>query len=161
MKVVLKLVLLLSVVSGSFALANESDQLKDFVNKYEETWQSHDAKRLADYFADNADMIVGIQPRIVGREAIESWWSQYFSRIDSGRVVSISIESISNLSPNIALLNVHSTTGGTHSKTREVMESRKARGTWVVVRVSGNWKIAALRMHSPVGEIRDAPGTDN
>ncbi len=45
MKVVLKLVLLLSVMSGSFALANESDQLKDFVNKYEETWQSHDAKR--------------------------------------------------------------------------------------------------------------------
>lgn len=161
MKHLLSLMLLLIVSSQAFAQAKETDEIQEFVYLYQETWQSHDAERLGDFFADDSDMIVGIQPRIVGREAVESWWSRYFSHIDGGRVVAISIESVSNLSPNIALLNIHTTTGGTHSKTHEVLESRKARGTWVVTRVSGNWKIAAMRMHSPVGEIREAPGIDN
>ncbi len=146
----------------SLAQTAESGSLEDFIiNEYEETWRSHDAKRLADFFAEDADMIFGIQPRIVGRAAIETSWDLYFSRIDSGRAVSISIDSIRNLSPRIALLNVHTTTGGTHSETNEELPSRKARGTWVVTRVGGDWKIAALRIHSPVGEQRLGPGTDD
>jgi uncharacterized protein (TIGR02246 family) len=161
MKKFLPLALFLAGASASAALANESDQLEDFVSKYEETWQSHNAKRLADYYADDSDMIAGIQPRIVGREAIESWWSQYFSHVDSGRLLAISIESVRILGPDIALLDVDTTTGGPRSETNEALESRKARGTWVVTRVRGNWKISALRMHSPIGELREAPGTDN
>ena len=152
---------MLIAASDSLPQAAESDPLQDLVNKYEETWQAHDAKRLADFFAEDSDMIIGIQPRITGRAAIETSWDLYFSRIDSGRVISISIESIRILSPNIALLNLHTTTGGTHSETNEVLESRKARGTWVVIRSSGDWRISALRAHSPIGELREAPGTDN
>ena len=160
MKNFLPLALLLIAASDSLAQTAESNQLEEFAIKYEETWQSHDAERLADFFAEDSDMIVGIQPRIAGRPAIEKSWNLYFSRIDSGRVVEISIESIRILSPNIALLNVHTTTGGTHSKTGEDLESRKARGTWVVTRSSGDWRISALRAHSPIGELREAPGTD-
>ena len=142
------------------AQAIDSGQLEDFVKKYEETWQSHDAERLADFFADDSDMIVGIQPRIVGRAAIEMGWNRYFSRIDSGRLLAISIESIRILSPDVALINVDTTTGGIHSETDKVLESRKARGTWVVTRSSGDLKISALRAHSPTGELRESPGTD-
>jgi ketosteroid isomerase-like protein len=133
----------------SLAQTAESGSLDDFVNEYEETWRSHDAKRLADFFAEDAGA------------AIETSWDLYFSRIDSGRAISISIDSIRNLSPRIALLNVHTTTGGTHSETNEELPSRKARGTWVVTRIGGDWKIAALRMHSPVGQQRLGPGTDD
>lgn len=161
MKIILTLTLLLIAATNSFAQATGAAQLEEFVSRYEETWQSHSAERLADYYADDADMIVGIQARIVGRQAIERWWSQYFSRIDIGRLLTISIQSIRILRPDIALLNVDTTTGGTHSETGEVLESRKARGTWVVSRSNDGWRISALRAHSPIGVIREAPGTDN
>jgi uncharacterized protein (TIGR02246 family) len=160
MKHLLPLVSLLAISGQISAQENEVDELQDFVKQYEETWQSHDAGLLGDFFADDSDMIVGIQPRIVGREAIAAWWNEYFSRIDSGRLLSVSIESIRLLGPDIALINVATTTGGTHSETNEILESRKARGTWVVTREGGEWKISALRAHSPVGELREAPGTD-
>lgn len=160
MKNLLLFALLLTTTSDSLAQTAEANSLERFVQTYEETWQLHDASRLANFFTDDSDMIVGIQSTIVGRAAIETWWEQYFSRIDSGRVVSVSIESKRILSPNVALVNVYTTTGGTHSETNGTLESRKARGTWVVTRAGENWKIAALRMHSPVGEQRLKPGTD-
>jgi uncharacterized protein (TIGR02246 family) len=160
LKYLLLFTFLLTTASDSLAQTAEADSLERFVQKYEETWQLHDASHLANFFTDDSDMIVGIQPTIIGRAAIETWWNQYFSRIDSGRMVSVSIESKRILGPNIALLNVHTTTGGTHSETNEALESRNARGTWVATRASEGWKIAALRMHSPVGEQRLKPGTD-
>lgn len=160
MKFLLPLVLLLTGANHSFADLTEQGRLEVLVREYENAWQSHDAERLAGFYADESDMILGAQPRIIGRGAIESWWNLYFSRIDSGRLLAISIESIRMLSPHVALLNVHTTTGGSHSETGEVLESRKARGTWVVTRGNSGWKISALRMHSPVGELREAPGTD-
>lgn len=159
MKSLLPLVLLI-FPGQAFAQANAESELRQFIKQYEETWQSHNAEHLGEFFADDSDMIVGIQPRIVGRDAIGTWWNRYFSHIDSGRLLSVSIESMRLLSPNIALINVSTTTGGTHSMTNEILESRKARGTWVVTRKGGAWAISALRAHSPVGELRLAPGTD-
>jgi uncharacterized protein (TIGR02246 family) len=161
MKHFLPLALLLVLSGQVFAQANEADELKEFVKRYEEIWQSHDGDLLGDFFASDSDMIIGIQPRIVGREAIAGSWNQYFSRIDSGRLLTVSIESLRFLSPDIALINVATTTGGNHSETNEILESRKARGTWVVTREDGEWRISALRAHSPVGQLRLAPGTDN
>jgi len=119
LKNLLLFVFLLTTASESLAQTAEADSLDRFVRKYEETWQLHDASHLASFFTDDSDMIIGIQPTIVGRAAIETWWDQYFSRIDGGRLVSVSIEAKRILSPTIALLNVHTTTGGTHSETNE------------------------------------------
>ncbi len=160
MKLILPLILLLVVPSQVLAESGEADDLKEFIQQYEATWQAHDAERLGDYFSDDSDMIVGLLPRIVGRDAIVDWWDRYFTRIDKGRLLTISIESIRFLSPNVALINVETTTGGDPSETNEKLESRKARGTWVVTRSGGDWQISALRAHSPIGELREAPGTD-
>lgn len=161
MRYFVKFTFLLLVTSNSFAQILETDKLVDFVEKYEATWQSHDAERLADFFSADSDMIVGVLPRVSGLAAIEQWWNNYFSRIDSGRVISISIESVRLLRPDVALLNVNTITGGTHSVTNTDMENRKARGTWVVTQNDGEWEISALRAHSPIGELREKPGTDN
>jgi uncharacterized protein (TIGR02246 family) len=157
----LPLALLVIGAVGTIAETPESNELEEFVREYETAWQSHDGGKLAGFFAEDADMILGIEPRIVGREAIATWWDLYFSRLDRGRRLSISLESVRVLSPDVALLNVGTTTEGTHSTTREVLEPRRARGTWVVTRSSGGWSIAALRAHSPVGEPREAPGRDD
>ena len=160
MKLLFPLILLLVVLSQASAQSGGADELQEFIKKYEETWQSHNAGRLGEFFSDDSDMIIGILPRLVGREAIVDSWDRYFSRIDSGRLLTISIESIRFLSPNVALINVETTTGGNHSETNEILESRRARGTWVVTRNGGEWQISALRAHSPIGELREAPGTD-
>jgi uncharacterized protein (TIGR02246 family) len=160
MKQVLHLMLLLIAPNQTFAQADAVDELKEFVEQYEESWQSHDPEQLGRFFAEDSDMIVGIQPRVVGRDAISEWWGRYFSRLDRGRLLTISIESIKFLDPNVALINVETTTGGNHSVTGQILESRKARGTWVVTRSGSDWQISALRAHSPLGELRAAPGTD-
>ncbi|MCH5376200.1 MAG: SgcJ/EcaC family oxidoreductase [Planctomycetes bacterium] len=150
----------LLVASNSLAQTPALDSLENFVSRYEESWQFHDAERLADFFAEDADMIIGIQPMISGRAAIQDAWDRYFSRLDRGRTISISVKSIRILSPDVALLNVETTTGGTHSQTHEVMELRRARGTWVMTRTRRGWTISALRAQPPVGELREVPGTD-
>lgn len=160
MKLIVPTILLLVMLSHAFAQSDSADGLQKFIKHYEETWQSHNAERLGEFFSDNSDMIVGILPRVVGREAIVDAWDRYFTHIDSGRLLTISIESIRFLGPDVALINVETTTGGNHSETNEILESRKARGTWVVTRNGGDWQISALRAHSPVGELRKAPGTD-
>ena len=161
MKYLPSLTLLFVVQYQVFAQADGAEELREFVAQYELSWQSHDAEVLGRFFAEDSDMIVGIQPRLVGREAIAEWWDTYFSRIESGRLLTVSIESIQLLNPDVAVVNVETTTGGNHSATNEILESRKARGTWVVARSGRDWKISALRIHSPIGEIRVAPGTDN
>lgn len=160
MKYLMPLVLLFVLLDQAVAQSIDANELQEFVKQYEETWQSHNAERLGEFFTDDSDMIIGIQPRIVGRSAIASFWSLYFSRIDSDRHLSISIDSLRFLGPDIALINVATRTGGIHSETKETLEIRKARGTWVVIREGGEWKISALRAHSPVGELREKPGRD-
>ena len=160
MKHLLPLVFLLFFCGQTFAQEDNAGQLRDFVKRYEETWQSHDAERLGEFFADDSDMIIGILPRVVGRAAIAASWERYFSRLDGARHISIAIDSVRFLSPNVALINVETTTGGNHSETNEILEPRKARGTWVMTRIGDEWQISALRAHSPIGEFREAPGTD-
>ena len=160
MKYSVQLALLLFATSDALAQTVETDQLAKFVEKYEATWQSHDAGRLAGFFSEDCDMIVGTGPRVSSRSAIEQSWDHYFSRIDRGRLISISIESLRLLRPDVALLNVDTVTGGTHSETNQALEQRKARGTWLVTRNDGQWEISALRAYSPIGELREKPGTD-
>lgn len=160
MKYFAQLAFLFFVASNSLAQSIETDQLLGFIEKYEVTWQLHDAERLAAFFSADCDMIVGVQPRVSGRAAIEQWWNNYFSRIDTGRMITISIDSVRFLRPDVALLNVDTTTAGIHSETNEALERRKARGTWLVIRDDDEWEIAALRAHSPIGESREKPGTD-
>jgi uncharacterized protein (TIGR02246 family) len=143
-----------------FGQESQSAVLQPFIDRYVDVWNSHDAHRLADFFAEDSDILVGIAPIISGRPAVEDWWGGYFSRIDDGRLLDISIDSIRFLASDVAIVNLATTTGGVNSKTGETMETRRARGTWVVIRRNGEWKIDALRAHSPVGEERIHPGTD-
>jgi len=161
MKELLYSALLFTISGSALGQTAASDQLEDFVGRYQAAWQAHDGSRLAEFFTADADMVMGILPRIDGQAAIETWWNAYFSHIDSGRSLAISIESLRVLTPDVALLNVGTTTAGTDAESGAVLEPRKARGTWVVVRRNGDWKIAALRAHSPVGEMRSRPGTDD
>ena len=129
------------------------------VEAYEDAWNRHDASELAGFFAPHADMIMGSGPRIVGREAIRDWWGGYFDRIVEERKGTFVIVSVRLIGDNVALLNVASTTAG-RTVDGQRLATRRARGTWVVARETGEWLIVAMRGQPAEGELRSSPGTD-
>ena len=56
----------------------------------------------------------------------------------------IEVQAARLIAPDVAVLNVTTTTQG-RSAQGEELRSRDARGTWVVVREGGTWRIAAMR----------------
>jgi uncharacterized protein (TIGR02246 family) len=142
------------------AQSGDRVELGQFVKEYEAAWNTHDADVLAVFFTEDSDMLMGAEPRVVGRSKIRDWWDGYFSRIDKGRVGEFSVESMRVIAPGVAILNLNSTTKGQSVETGEILETRRARGTWVVLRQGNRWRISALRGHSPQGQTREAPGTD-
>jgi uncharacterized protein (TIGR02246 family) len=136
-----------------------SSKLHALVKAYEEVWNTHNAADVAVFFTADADMIIGNSPIAVGRDAIRDWWRNYFDQIHSTRSGEFTIHSMRMITPDVALLNIESTTAG-HGPNGEILPARKARGTWVLVRSSGNWLIAALRALPIEGDTRVSPGSD-
>jgi uncharacterized protein (TIGR02246 family) len=129
------------------------------VDAYVKAWNTHQASAVAAFFTKDADMIIGNGPRIVGREGIQNSWEVYFENIAPTRRGSFTIETLQLLTPDVAVLNINSTTSG-HDSKGEQLPTRLARGTWVMVRQSNEWWIAALRGLPQQGEMRVSAGTD-
>jgi uncharacterized protein (TIGR02246 family) len=130
-----------------------------FLDVYTAIWNEHDGVALSALFTTDADLIVGNLPRIDGREAIGEWWDGYFSRLDNGRKGEFELLSIREIAPGIGLVNIRSKTLGTAS-VGEVLDTRLARGTWVVVKTDGTWLITSMRALPAEGEDRFRPGED-
>jgi uncharacterized protein (TIGR02246 family) len=124
--------------------AGDSVGVSALVEAYRTTWGEHDASALARFFTADADMIMGTDPVSVGREAVEEWWRAYFERQEPERQVEIDLHAVRLITPDVAVLNVTTTTGGRSGQGKE-LQSRRARGTWVVVHQAGGWHISAMR----------------
>jgi uncharacterized protein (TIGR02246 family) len=114
------------------------------VEKYQNVWNTHDVTALAVFFTEDADFIMGNMPLINGRDGIKNWWQNYFNRQEPERKLMIDVISLRIIAPNVALINVGTTTRGKDSKGKELL-ARKARGTWVLLRKDGDWLIIAMR----------------
>lgn len=150
---------LLLVLPGNSPAREQGQDFDRFLIAYTATWNTHDGNALAALFADDADLIVGNLPRIDGRAAIGASWTTYFSRISENRRGEFELLSLRDIAPGVRLANVRSRTFGVDEDGEE-LETRLARGTWVLVRSDGVWRIAAMRAQPEVGENRTAPGTD-
>lgn len=135
------------------------EDIQSRVKAYERAWNTHQASAVAVFFTQDADMIIGNGPRIAGREAIQQWWDGYFAKIAEARGATFAIESLQLITSDVALINVDSITAGRDSTGQE-LPTRLARGTWVMVRRSGDWWISALRGLPAHGDMRVSPGTD-
>lgn len=134
-------------------------ELQARVAAYEKAWNTREASAIAAFFTEDADMIFGNGPRLVGREAIKEWWDVYFAMQDATRTATFGIESMRMITPEVALINIDSTTAGRHA-TGEELSTRLARGTWMMVRRAGDWRIAALRGLPAEDDVRAGPGRD-
>lgn len=155
--------LALFVAAGQAASQTANDpsltEVRAQVQAYERAWNSHDASKVAAFYTDDADMIMGNGPRITGREAIAQWWARYFAAISGRRVGTFRVETIRLLAPGVVLANVSSLTAG-RGEHDEDLPARRARGTWILIARDGRWLISALRGLPAEGEMRVAPGTD-
>lgn len=124
--------------------SEDSVAVRALVEAYRTTWNEHDPSVLATFFTQDADMIMGSDPVAPGREAIQGWWRNYFARQEPERHVAIDVHALRLITPDVAVFNVVTTTGGRNAQ-GDGLKSRKARGTWVVVRQNGMWRISAMR----------------
>jgi uncharacterized protein (TIGR02246 family) len=150
----------LLALSGASVAETASSELDSFLDAYTTTWNAHNGEALAALFTTDADLIMGSLPRVAGRAAIGEWWVQYFSRIDQDRKGAFAVLSSREIAPGVRLANIASRTFGV-GKQGKVLDTRLARGTWVLVKKDGAWRIAAMRGLPATGEKRSTPGIDH
>jgi uncharacterized protein (TIGR02246 family) len=127
--------------------AEDSASVYKFVQKYQHTFNTRDATALSEFFTEDADFLMFNLPEIRGRQAIENLWRSYwqskFNKQESGRKGKFFLNSVKFFSSDYALVNIESITGGRDSLGVE-LQTRKARGTWLLHHQNGNWFISAL-----------------
>ncbi len=123
----------------------DSTELNKYVQAYQKTFNTRDAAILSEFFTEDADVVVGNLLEAKGRQAVEKWWNSYFAKQEAGRRGTFKVSSLRKITDDVALINLLSVTGGQDSLGTE-LRTRKARGTWVVHRLSDGWLIASIFM---------------
>jgi len=118
--------------------------IRAFVDAYEDAFNSHEPSAVSAFFRNDADIIVRNGPLIQGAWAIQDWWSAYFSKPRPYRALFI-IDEIRTISDDVVQINIIGT-GAIPETEDKLMPLRQTSGTWILVRESGEWRIAALRV---------------
>lgn len=82
-----------------------------------------------------------------------------FSNMNDGRKGEFELLSLTYIAPDVTLVNVSSKISGAVNNGKD-LETRLARGTWVLVQRNDTLLIAAMRGFPAVGEQRTRPGVD-
>ena len=114
------------------------------VERYVAAWNTHDANALGDFFTRDADMIMGTGPILSPLPAFLDWWRGYFALQEPARTLTIDIQAMRAITADVAILSVRTTTGGRTAQGTELI-SRRARGTWVMLKQGDRWRISAMR----------------
>lgn len=137
------------------ALASIRARIQD----YQRAWNSHDGNKVAAFYAEDADMVMGNSPRIIGRQAIAEWWTRYFAAISDKRDGAFELVAVRLYAPNVAVADVNTLTSG-HAESGDALPARRARGTWVLTRSNGQWLISVIRGLPAEGDSRVQAGKD-
>jgi uncharacterized protein (TIGR02246 family) len=122
----------------------DSVALRARINAYRVAWDSHDASEVAAFFGASADLVMGNQPEVIGRQAIQDSWRDYFSQQEPERHLTLDVQSMRFVAADVAVVNVTTTTGGRDER-GEALRARRFRGMWVVHHQRGEWLITAMR----------------
>ena len=124
-----------------------------YISEYEKAYNTHNPDTMMPFFMENADIIMGNEPKLNGDSDINSWWKDYFQNLEPERMGKFTLDSFRRLSSNVILINVNFSSGGINSSGEE-LPTRLARGTWVIVKIKNRWKISAIRGQPAEGDIR-------
>jgi uncharacterized protein (TIGR02246 family) len=135
----------------------EADQIAiaTLTQKVIAAWAYHDAESFANVFVEDGTMILpGIFKQ--GREDIKAYLVEAFEEQYKGTQVTGKPLKLKFLSPDSAILI---TQGGVLAKGEtEVSDAQAIRATWTVVKVDGQWHLAAYQ-NTPAYQQLPVPGT--
>ncbi len=118
--------------------------IRAFVDAYEDAFNSHNPSAVSSFFRDDADIIVRNSPLIQGKQSIQDWWDSYFSKPRNYRALFI-IDEIRTIGDDVAQVNF-TVTGAFPETKGKLRPVRQTSAMWILVRESGKWEIAALRV---------------
>ncbi len=104
----------------------------------EAAYNKRDTAALAAIYATDGDVMMVAGPRSSGHEAIRRATETDWAKMPSTRQISLTVDSIRFLSSDVAIAEC----------TARLSEGEPSqdRGTWVMVRRDGTWRVAALRV---------------
>lgn len=105
-------------------------------------WNTKSGEEFAKPFAENSDYVVVNGLHIKGRADNAKGHQQIFDTIYKNSSVSVVVEQIRFLRPDVALAHVHSTLKFTQG---DVTQTHNSRITLVMVKNDGKWEIAAFK----------------
>ena len=128
-------------------------QLETIVNRLEAAWNSMDGDAFAASFADDADFVNIRGEHHRGREAIAAGHNAIFRTIYAGSSVDLTLENVRLLSPEVAVVHVHSRMEAPQGP---LAGRHGARFSMVVSKDSGVWQIVSFHNTSeaPLGPPR-------
>lgn len=129
--------------SGAAAL-DLRPHIRAFVAQYEDAFNRHDPEALSGFFTRDADMIIRALPVVRGIQAIRDYWTTYFAQPRPYYALMV-VDQIKMVSADVALVNVIGT-GAPLEHTAQREPLRTARGTWILTRSDGEWRMASLRV---------------
>jgi uncharacterized protein (TIGR02246 family) len=129
-------------VGSTSAASNDEQAVRELVGRYAAARQSQDAKAIEALFTADADQLVSSGEWRRGSKALVSGMLESSRSNSGGRT--IIVETVRMLTPDAALADaryeIAATAGG---------EARRMWSTFLCVRQTGGWRIAAIRNMLP------------
>ena len=122
-------------------IKKDSEAITQLINNYENAWNRHDAKGLADNYDSNATWVNWFGAYYKGKKDIEFHYATvHASYFKSSHYYTRAIEDISFVKPDIAISHVRT---GLTGDTRYPGQTFEFRRTIVLVKHDGLWLILA------------------
>ena len=140
----LAVVLCACALAATARATDSSDEtaIRDNVTQMETGWNRKSGALFAKPFAEDADYVVINGMHIRGREAIDKGHQHIFDTIYKETTLSLSVERIRHLRPDVALVHARARATTPHP---EGAREREARLTLVMSKEKDGWKIAAFQ----------------
>ena len=149
-----------AVDSDSYGNADDlavEAEITEFIQRYTDVRNSHDAAMMAEYFSESADLIGANGIVSAGRESILRNFEREHSSVYRDSAASRLIDSIRLISEDVALVSGRFQVSGTReANSDEPMVQRPGMFTLVLVREPpvSEWKITAYRSMVPTDVFR-------
>lgn len=136
-------------IKDETAIATSSDStevmnivFQDFPNAYQRGEES--AHHIANLFFEDTDMVILSSPWLIGQQAVQERFS-HLSNYPEGRTISFELESFFFIGNQAAWVNVNSCDQGGLDEEGNELADYCDRGSFLIQKRNGVWKIAALR----------------
>lgn len=131
-----------TIASVSDTSAVKKVVLSDFPDAYQKG--DYSSQKIADLFWDEADMVVLSSPWLKGKNSVSERFS-YLKDFPEGRSIYFELVSISFIGNSTAWINVNSCDKGGFNEEGEPLGIYCDRGSFLLEKREGQWKILALR----------------